>query len=56
MRNNNTDIFNINLESNFDNLAKFALQGLETADNVLKWAGGKYGLEPRNPQTGKKLR
>ena len=49
-------IFNINLESNFDNLAKFALQGLETADNVLKWAGGKYGLEPRNPQTGKKLR
>jgi len=49
-------VFNINLESNFDNLAKFALQGLETADTVLKWAGGKYGLEARNPRTGKKLR
>ena len=49
-------VFNINLESNFDNLADFALQSLETADNVLKWAGGKYGLEARNPRTGKKLR
>lgn len=49
-------VFNVNLESNFDNLANFALQSLETADNVLKWAGGKYGLEARNPRTGKKLR
>ncbi|HAA93050.1 MAG TPA: hypothetical protein DCE33_11420 [Rhodospirillaceae bacterium] len=49
-------VFNINLESNFDNLAEFALRSLETADNVLKWAGGKYGLEARNPRTGKKLR
>jgi hypothetical protein len=37
-------VFNIRLESNFDNLAKFALQGIDTADNILKWAGGKHGL------------
>jgi hypothetical protein len=49
-------VFNINLESNFDNLAIFAIKGLQTADNVLKWAGGRYGLEVRNPRTGKKLR
>ena len=49
-------IFNVNLESNFDNLTKFTIQGLETAENLLSWLEENYILKPRNPQTDTKLR
>jgi hypothetical protein len=37
-------VFNINLQSDFDQLAQLALEGVGAADNILRWAQGQSGL------------
>ncbi len=49
-------IFTVNLESNFNDLAKFTIQGLETAKSLLSWLEEIYRLNPRNRQTDTRLR